>query len=386
MSRTAVPVQGYVSCLRDLGYTFRLNECGDIVELADGTPVDDFIEATILARMRAEGFGPEAVREVIKMQAHQNRYHPIRAYLTQQGMAWDGVPRIGQLASYFTDETQPYPMFATWLRKWLIGAVAKAHAGDRHQNAMLVLDGPQGVGKSHWAKWLCSPLERYFVEGSIDPDSKDHQIRLISNWIWEVSELGATTRRADLEALKAFISARVVTVRRPYARMDMTRPALASFIGTVNNSSGVLSDPTGNRRFFVSRITALDWSYTKTIRPGDIWAEAASAYLTGESWYASADERARSEENNDAYRTPNPLAGYLTRFFCVDPARTDKWTSTAEIVDRLQTVGYRSASSRSLSMELAQTMTELGMEKAKRGPEKSRSWGYLGIWEDKLLP
>jgi len=386
MSRTSVPVQSYVSCLRDLGYTFRLNECGDIVELADGTRVDDFVLSTIRARMRAEGFSATAVEDVVKMQAHLNRYHPIRSYLLKVGMAWDGTPHISKLASYFTDGTQPYPMFATWLRKWLIGAVAKAQAGDRHQNAMLVLDGPQGVGKSEFAKWLSLPLPNYFIDDAIQPDNNDHKIRLASKWIWEVGELGATTRRADVEALKAFISMRVVTARRPYARMDMVKPALASFIGTVNNSSGILADFTGNRRFLVSRIDAVDWSYSKTLTPDQIWAEASAAYLAGESWYVAKDERAKSEENNDGYRVPNPIESYLTKYFEIDPDRADKWLSTGDIVERLQSMGYRGMSSRAIAMEVAATLGEMGLKKIKQGPPASRVWGYCGIWVAALTP
>lgn len=130
----------------------------------------------------------------------------------------------------------------------------------------------------------CQTNGDYFIEAPINTDDKDSEIRLISAWIWEVSELGATTRKADYEALKAFLTTRKVTVRKPYGRHDISKPALASFIGTINNSSGIFSDPTGSRRFLVSKIEEINWDYSVSIDPTDVWAEAMAAYLAGESW------------------------------------------------------------------------------------------------------
>ena len=82
---------------------------------------------------------------------------------------------------------------------------------------MLVLSGAQGKGKSYLAKWLC-PLPDMFIESAIYPDNTDHLKYLASRWIWAVDELGATTRRADIEGLKAFITKDVATFRAVYAR------------------------------------------------------------------------------------------------------------------------------------------------------------------------
>ena len=106
----------------------------------------------------------------------------------------------------------------------------------RDDEITLVLDGPQGIGKSFLVRWLC-PKERYYIEGGINTEDKDSLIRLASKWIWEVGELQATTRKADREALKDFISRRDVTVRPAYGRYDIVKPALASFIVTINELS-----------------------------------------------------------------------------------------------------------------------------------------------------
>lgn len=381
----STPVLSLVTALSDLGYTFRLNEAGDVIEV-NNKRLDDFDLATIRARMRAEGFPADAVEDIIKMEAALHRYHPIKTYLMNVGLTYDGGQHISHLACYFEDTTAPFKLFAAWLRKWLIGAVAKAMNGSRSQNAMLVLDGPQGVGKSYFARWLCSPMPDYFLDDAINPADKDSTIRLAMYWIWEVGELGATMRKADVEALKAFISRQVVTVRKPYAKIDMVKPSLASLIGTVNNSAGILADQTGNRRFLVATINSIDWTYTQNVDPNQVWAEAFTAYSQGETWYLSGGERQQSEENNSTYRVPNPIEGYLTKYFNIDAACTTEWTSTSEIVARLFDMGYKGQSTRSVAMEVAATLSEMGLVKEKRRNGGAPIWGYTGIWNGPVFP
>ena len=379
-SRRANSPQEYVEALEDLGYTFRLNEAGDTIEV-NGERLDDFVLSIIRSKMRGEGFSDmAAVEDIIRGEAYAHRYHPIKTYLTNVGMTYNGQGNIALLADHCEDITKPHPLFGVWLRRWLIGAVAKAMDGGRTQNAMLVLDGPQGIGKSYLARWLCSPMAGYFLDDAINPSDKDSIIRLAMYWIWEVGELGSTIRKADVEALKAFITRQVVTVRKPYGRIDMVKPALASLIGTVNNSAGILVDTTGNRRFLVATVKSIDWAYTRNLDPNQIWAEAFNAWVGGESWYLTKAEAEQSEENNQGYRLPNPIENYLTKYFVIDPSNTAEWTSTGEIVARLFDMGYKGQSTRSVAMEVATALSEMGIEKEKRGPSNRRVWGYVGIW------
>ena len=406
MSRGGPPeVAEYIQTLTVLGYDFRLNEAGDTIE-CNGRQLDPVTLAEVRARMRAQGFNSaDAIKDVILMQTGLNRYHPIRQYLSMAGMNWDGGQHITMLAYYFEDTTQPHKLFSTWLRRWLIGAVAKATDGEHNQNAMLVIDGPQGIGKSHFVQWLCSPIPDYFIEGNIDPTNKDCWVRLMSNFVWEVGELGATTRRADIEALKQFISTKRVTVRKPYAEIDTVKPALASLVGTVNETAGILSDQSGNRRFLVSTIKAIDWNYATDIDVNQIWGEAFVAYQRGEPWQPTPEEAEQSEENNQSYQMPNPLEGILDATFAIDPKQKDWWTPTNVLVSTVQAHGYRGGSSRGIAMEIAATLKAMGLTKEKKrqplaaildengkpvmdeaGKPKTRVgncpvWGYVGIKE-----
>lgn len=114
--RPAVAISSYLRDLAALGYSFRLNEAGDVLE-ANGKRLDDYELSAIRAKMRAKGYmSSAAVEDVIRMEAARNRYHPIRTYLTTVGMTWDGASHITHLAGHFEDTTTPHKMFDVWLR------------------------------------------------------------------------------------------------------------------------------------------------------------------------------------------------------------------------------------------------------------------------------
>lgn len=357
----------YLRDLGNLGYAFRYNEVTDRIEI-NGDPIADVIEAQIRTRMRDAGHRRMTeVEDAYTAHAWGNRYHPIREYLT--ALQWDGQPNIDKLASYFTDR---HGMWPTYLRRWLVGAVAKVF--ERTQNFMLVISGAQGSGKSYFAMWLCPPsLSAYRVEGAIDTNDKDVWRRLANRWIWEVGELGATTRRADHEALKAFISSLDVTIRPPYGKHDITRPALASMIGTINNEGvGFLNDSSGSRRFGVVEFTSIDWNYT-TLDINQIWAEAFTAYQAGERWELTTTEKAQQAAINEEYERESSLEGFLRKYYDLDPAG-DNWEAGVNIIQELETYGLKGLQ-HGLLMELSRVLRKDGHERKR----VKGIWSYGGV-------
>ena len=311
--------------------------------------------------------------DAVYVAARQDRYHPVREYLND--LKYDGGQHIETLANYFTDK---HGVFHIWLRKWLIGACAKVF--QRAFNPMLVLVGAQNLGKSRFAEWLASPLPHMFLDSQISPDNKDHLVRLMRFWIWEVGELGATTRRADREALKAFVSLRNVEVRKPYGRTPINGPAITSFIGTLNDEGGFLSDPTGNRRFNVAHLLSIDWEgYTRNVDVDQVWAEAYNAYLMDEDWRLNSQEKQRAAEIAGEYQVTNPVEEYLHKYFEIDAARVDWWTATADILSTLETIGGLRGSTVQNSRLLSAAMTRLGLDVKRKKVGKQYLRGYYGV-------
>jgi hypothetical protein len=369
----------FLGTLKQLGYSFRLNSCSDQVEV-NGKPITDGLNAKIQTQMADKGFwNATFLDRVILAEAYDNQYHPVKEYLTSLP-GHDGGNYIKQLAECFDN---PDGLFPNWIRKWMIGAIARVVEGS--QNPMLILDGPQNIGKSLFAKWLCSGIPQYFCEGNIDTNDKDSYIRLASKWIWEVGEVGATLRKSDREALKNFLTLGVVTVRKSYGRHDLIKPTLASFIGTVNNEGGLLDDPTGSRRFLICHLNSIDWQTYIDMDINKLWSEAYSAYLTGESWALTIDERNLSEKNNEEYQVEDPIELVLHDHYFIEPARVDWWSSTLEITRVLQEAGIHYPTSKALQMAMAGTLKKIGLKQNRPVISNQKISGWQGI-KDKFVP
>lgn len=373
----------YQAQLLLLGYDLKLNLCGMHVEV-NGHPMTDYDDSEIRMRMEDSGYKiRQRITDAIMITAKQNEYHPIKDYLN--GLTWDGVSRIQQLAQYFVlkNPKEYGGLFPVMLRKWLIGAIARVIDGD--QNPMLVLEGDQNIGKSTFAKWLC-PEPKYYRESSIDPDSKDHRIATSEIWIWEVSELGSTTKKADREALKSFLTTEIFNERAAYGKYNQPYRAIASYIGTVNDESGFLNDPTGNRRFWTIGVKNINFGYT-SLSISDIWAEAMHAYKCGESHDLDALQKQKVEEMSDDYRMVNSVEEAIKKWFDItgDPNDfLDFNTIRSVLIDPTRAnLGVRDAS----DIKIATALKALGLERTRQyisqqalGHSKLiRVRGYIGI-------
>ena len=376
-SKETPATHDYVAALNSLGYHFRMNVCNDRTEINDA-PISDALRAKIRSQMRDLGYRHVNVLEDAWVgHAYDNRFHPVRDFL--DGLVWNGVDHLGALAGHFTD-TNDY--LRTFLRRWLIGAVARAYEPRSCQNRMLVLDGPQGVGKSYFVSWLASPLTRpeLFVEGPVIPDDKDSLLRLITTWLWEVSEVGSTTRRSDREALKYFLSMQQVTVRKPYGREDLIKPALASFIGTVNDVSGFLDDPTGYRRFMAVHLDGIDWAYADAVAPVQVWAQAKALYDQGEPWELTAEEAECAKFANEEYEVADPLEDILLRHYVLTGDGGD-FTATVDIRDTLNEHGWRLRTPRAEVMAIGGVLKKLGLKGTRRATKGNQERGFDGVKE-----
>ncbi|MFZ1757217.1 MAG: VapE domain-containing protein [Caldilineaceae bacterium] len=376
----------YVQAAHALGYSFRLNDLNDTVEV-NGERITDVHEATLFSLLHARGLkNVDVARRAFLAAAAQRRFHPVQEYLS--GLKWDGKDHISTLAAYFTDKHDPITyadgtkrtVFHAFFRRWLVGATAKVYDPTAAQNPMLILAGGQGKGKSYFAKWLC-PLPDLHFEGAIRPEDKDYLSYLTTRWIWEVGELGATIRKADREALKEFITKQDATFRPAYGRHALVKPALASFIGTVNLDGALLSDPTGHRRFWPVELAkdkeSIDWGYATSIDVHQIWAQAYALYRAGEPWKLSTEEQAAHAVIVELYEVEDILAGYVQEYFRVEPDNPALYTHTTSIISTLRDPSGADVkgSERGLSMQLSSTLTRLGLVRVRR----ENRWGYLGI-------
>lgn len=380
--------QTVINHLKNLGFDFRINDLDETLEIkrgdGDWQRITDTIEATIRTRWRELDYGDnkkpglEAMRDAYISYADQRRYNPIKDYFNSLDGKYEphpnGAYKIRTLASYFKN---PDHLFERWLFKWTTGAIAKIFQGER--NPMLVLAANQRIGKSTFAKWIC-PLPNHFLKSGINPDSKDANLRLADVLIQEVEELGATTRRADLEALKSFITKHFIFERPPYGRHPIYKPAVTSFIGTVNpDGVGFLNDPTGSTRFLVCEIESIDFDYF-ALRVDDIWAEAWWYYRNVPfCWQLSPEEMKLQAEVNAQFEMVLPLDD-VVEFRLEITLNPDDFMTTKQIQAHL--MGHHSISDdQKFYRELAKVLHKKGCKQGRQPfkPGQPHLKGWFGV-------
>lgn len=372
-NKQATPAE-YMEAVKGLGYEFSFNVVRQQLKV-NGQDITDPIRAKLRTEMRELGYKDMfTLEDAYLTEGLEHSYHPILNYL--DSLAWDEENHIAKLAEHFVDaDNQFHPL----LRAWLVGCVWKVREPRAFNNPMLILDGKQRLGKSWFARWLCpDALAFYFREGPISPDNKDSLIALAENWIWEVSEVGATIRRADREALKYFISMVDVTVRRPYGREAVKQPAMANLIGTVNASSGILSDPTGYRRFRIAELQAIDWSYAQDIDLDQVWAQANAMYHAGETPELDDLYYAAQQTTLERYEVEDPIEIWAEQQleFGDDPSY---WEPAFSIQEALGERNIR-VSARAQQMDLAEVLKKNKCYKRRKLARVEGTEKKITIW------
>ena len=234
-------------------------------------------------------YSPTKTKDAILAVAAERAYHPILEYL-ESLPAWDEVPRIETLlVDYFGAEDSAYARAV--IRKTMAAAVARIYCPGTKFDSVLILNGPQGVGKSTFFARLAGD---WFSDSLTLTDMRDKSgaEKLQGYWILELSELNGM-KKADVETVKSFISRADDKYRASYGVNVESHPRQSIIVGSTNAESGFLRDITGNRRFWPVRISGegskRPWDIDReTVQ--QIWAEALVIYKAGEILYLRGDE------------------------------------------------------------------------------------------------
>jgi predicted P-loop ATPase len=227
-------------------------------------------------------------------------YHPIREYIDSLP-EWDEVPRVDTLLiDYLGADDNEYVRAVT--RKTLCAAIARVLNPGCKFDSMLVLNGPQGVGKST----LISKLAGEWFSDSLNlSDTKDKTAaeKLQGYWILEIGEL-AGLRKAEVETLRSFISRQNDIYRASFGKRATPHLRQCVFFGTTNAESGYLRDTTGNRRFWPvktpSGAAKHSWQLS-AYEIQQIWAETLVYVKKGEKLYLdNAVEKLAKAEQREA--------------------------------------------------------------------------------------
>jgi len=241
--------------------------------------------------------GTIKVDDALALEFERNSFHPVFEYL--KSLKWDGQERLNHiLTDYFGADDNAYTREA--FRKSMVGAVGRIFKPGIKFDYVLTLVGDQGSGKSTFIGKLG---KSWYSDTFMTVHGKEALEQIQGAWLIEMAELSGL-RKAEVEAIKHFISKQEDTFRAAYARTSETYKRQCVFFGTTNNRD-FLRDPSGNRRFLPidvesskAKLNVFDDLTSDVV--DQIWAEAVVAFKKGEKLYLSgeAEELAKKEQVN----------------------------------------------------------------------------------------
>lgn len=264
--------------------------------------------------------GKTDIDVALDLHAKENSFNEIQQYL--EGLTWDNVPRLDTLfIDYLGAEDSSYTRAVC--RKSFVAAVARAMTPGCKYDNMLILCGPQGIGKST----ILDKMSRGWFNDSIRTfEGKDASELLAGVWLVEVAELDAF-RKTDVSRIKQFLSLRADRYRAAYGRQVNEFQRRCVFFGTCNQME-FLQDTTGNRRFWPVEvgITPHEKTVWKDLSDDiidQLWAEAKVRWQMGEQLYLPPELESAAQEQQEAHREVSPKEGLIQEF--VDRMIPDNW-------------------------------------------------------------
>lgn len=254
--------------------------------------------------------------------ASDQAYHPVRDYLNN--LQWDGVERLDTLfIDYLGADDSAYTRAIT--RKAFTAAVARVMTPGCKYDTMLVLVGTQGRHKS---TILAKMGGAWFSDSLRTFGDKDSMETIQGTWINEVAEMQALSR-ADVDAVKMFLSKTSDYYRAAYGRYTADRARQCVFFGTTN-SRECLTDLSGGRRFWVLDIDCRE--RRKNVfadldgERDQLWAEAKARWQTGEPLYLSGELEIVARQMQEEHRASHPWEGLIQEFLEEDlPEDWNRW-------------------------------------------------------------
>ena len=217
-----------------------------------------------------------ALEDLLISVGKENSYHPIRDYLNS--LKWDGTPRVETFFHKILG-AEDNEVNREITKMFFKGAVARPMKPGIKFDYALTLFGDQGIGKSYIFDRLA---RKWFTSTVIDMGSKDSYIGNIGSWITEYAE-GASSKKIDIETMKAFITAREDKVRMPYGRRFSHLKRQGVMVITTNDEK-YFKDTGGNRRFPIIEVGVEEIEDEYIVASlteeyiDQIWAEAVQIY------------------------------------------------------------------------------------------------------------
>jgi len=327
-----------------------------------------------------------ALAEGIQTVANKRRYHPIREYLL--GLKWDGKGRIDKWLMHILGETPETvrPAMAEYLqlvgRCWLLGMVYRVMEPGCKFDYAPVLEGAGGLRKSTLVEVLASTP--YFSDTPFEVGrGKEAQEQVQGLWLYEISELSHFSK-ADVGAIKAFISSKMDRYRAAYASTVTAFPRQCVLVGTTNENT-YLRDRSGNRRFWpIPARNRINTEWLMKYRD-QLLAEAYALYQKGAPCAPTPEQEDRLfKPMQESRLVETAVMSELLHVLTRQPMATgiqsivNELTEFVTIAQLTQALGVDAAkSSPTLEGQIRGWLDHEGWKRAKKQINGARAWGYI---------
>lgn len=276
--------------------------------LVNGQPIDDNLYTLLFdtfVQVHDKGTSDNYFQKAIHAVALQNNQHWWQDWLNALP-PWDGIDRMLTLAELLVGGDESLGLYAVFLKKWLLGSLAKADDKNALVKTMLILAGQQDIGKSTFLRELTPepPFAHSTFNDSVHitmlaQKPADFWSNIAGCIITEFAEL-VGNRKEHADALKNALSTRCPKGRVAYGRFHREIPVTTIFSGSTNRTDGFLKDTTGNVRFMV--IPCKEFSIGEGIKTAavadarqQIWAQIKHAHQNGEPHWIESSEIKREQ-------------------------------------------------------------------------------------------
>lgn len=248
----------------------------------------------------------------------RHKFHPIREYL--RSLEWDGKERVSTLfIDYLGAEDNDYVRAVT--RKSIVAAVARVFVPGIKFDNIVVLIGPQGIGKS---TLLFKLSKGWFTDSLTTVAGKEAYESIIGSWIIEMAELSAL-KKSETENVKHFISKQEDKFRPAYGRRVELFKRQCVFFGTTNEME-FMKDKTGGRRFWPVMTTEGVKSVFDDLTEYEIdqiWAEAMRLFKAKETLFLDRKLEKNARELQERHTEESPKAGAVREY--LDTLLPEDW-------------------------------------------------------------
>lgn len=333
-----------------------------------------------------------ALDEGIQTVAHMQRFHPIRDWL--KGLRWDGKSRIDKWLVHALRETPEdlsrsrNEYLSLVGRYWLLGMVWRVMRPGCKFDYCPVLEGNGGLRKSTLVEVLAGG-SAFFSDTPFDVSrGKEAQEQVRGVWLYEIAELSALSK-ADVNAIKAFISSKVDKYRVAYGVNVESFPRQCVLAGTTNEDT-YLRDRTGNRRFWpvpVRHEINTEWVQRKREQ---LLAEAYALYLQEVPYTPNQEQEQRLFKPMQDSRlietaVESKLLQLLTRrtVNVNDMSGVHADATFVTIAQLVIALGADPAKTTpGLESQVRGWLKQYGWERCKRQIQGVRAWGYArpAVW------